>query len=82
MESFYKQYTGCSARSLTECLEKIGDEVLYLTTNILELQIGALSQVLWGSSMITQPDEVLAYLVGQYDSVSPTRLLWQWLFRL
>jgi hypothetical protein len=68
MESFYKLYTGCSARSLTKSLEKIGDEVLYLTTNILELQIGALSQVLWGSSMITQPDEVLADLVGQYDS--------------
>ncbi len=68
MESFYKLYTGCSARSLTKSLEKIGDEVLYLTTNILELQIGALSQVLWGSSMITQPDEMLGDLVGQYDS--------------
>lgn len=68
MESFYKLCKGCSARSLTKSLDKIGDEVLYLTTNVLELQIGTLSQLLWGSSTRTEPDEVLANYVSHYDS--------------
>jgi hypothetical protein len=58
MESFYRLYKGCSAMSLQKSLEKVGGEVLHLTTNVLELQIGALLQLLWATSTRHLPSEI------------------------